>query len=1525
MPDKGALDEVKGVARGLYEKLIGVKPEPTDPGVAAVDTGGAAVARTEAAIARLSGGAAGLTGSDTAKAYERTVPPQVGQVRSASGRGSLAAAVGLASAGVRATAFLSGPEMVKAGDLLASAADRRLPLVVHLADRETGAVGGSRGALEIAAGTGAVVLLARTAQEAVDLTVAARRLSEDALLPVVVAMDGLETGASVQDVLLPTDGLLRVYLGSASDLVHPVTRAQELLFGRHRRRLPKWHDPSRPLTTGALHGPESAPLAAAGRRAYLEAEAPELLETALAELARRTGRSLAPVTAHRTDGAKIVLVAAGAAVGTAEAAADALRGEGLKVGVVGLRTLAPLPEKRLAELLRTPDAVAVFDRTVGALGGPGGASAAGADAAPLVTRVRALVGRIASDSDFRATGSRIVSVLYGLGGAPLRAADLVELGRTLGRDLVQDRSRKSSGEPLRSPVFLGVSFAGGAAFPKQEVLLDALRQSYPEATRLGLRGTSTVDLRPDGSTLVAVHRLAGSSGANLVGDAARLLHETVFAKSGERVATRPGLAWERWAASATDRLLFGPASGPAGALDDPGADAPVDVAVWASPDGAPTRALVDHLADGAAVVIPRRTQEPSSDLTDWWTDLPEAVRTALEAKGAHLYLLEVSESGPDDRRGGADALLLGALVGALRAEGRIEVKDRKLLDAVRSIVPDGTREEAIQRFQAGLERVRRLSAGDLSVRRRPAAEPDPVPAAVRRLATGGAGAAGGKGPLRGAPETVDSLPRFWDQVGVLYRRGEEARLTPDPYLATGAVPALAGSLRQVERGRTVLPAFEPALCTGCGSCWSACPDGAIAPVVLGAGQLLDQAMGRARRAGKSVDALRMAASKIAASVNQELASRVDTEAGGDAAELFAAAFETTLAKMPLPEERKASLTEAFAAVRDELEGLPVSRTAPFFGGPEAEAPGGAQSKTSGELFLLAIDPDACKGCGVCVAACEPEALRAVSDSAERTRAARGLWRRLEELPEPGLETVERARSHEDVGALAGAMLPRASREIVAAADGAEPGSGASLAVRQTLAAAAYHLAVSPEATFPARLAAIDALREELAGAIHDGLARALPDRDLDALAEGLGTLQRPDADLAELTSRVEHALDGDRVDVARLRRLVDVARRLADLRVRLGGSEGGGSETAKDRPAPLGLVLAGRAAAWGGAFPYTPFAVPVTVDSTGDAAGVARGLLEGGFAEAVEMARIERRARLELAARTPSEAAKAADEVKALATLTWRDLDASERSLCPPVLVVASEDELLADDPAGLADLLAGDLPVKVVLLADAPRPGHPVSAALWPDAPNWVHWVGHPNAVVVQTSVGAGDHLEAGTAAALGFDGPALVRVHAPEPARDGFAADATLERAREAVATRAFPLFVSRPGVDREGGSDGLPIVDLAGNPDSEAAGTDSSEHLRAWRLLQRWAGAGEAFAAAAAAGETSERAERERQEHQQEIAALRADYEQRLAEARATTQAEMARRVRNKLLALSARRAAASPGNGSEVRASVTEEGQ
>jgi len=594
-------------------------------------------------------------------------------------------------------------------------------------------------------------------------------------------------------------------------------------------------------------------------------------------------------------------------------------------------------------------------------------------------------------------------------------------------------------------------------------------------------------------------------------------------------------------------------------------------------------------------------------------------------------------------------------------------------------------------------------------------------------------------------------------------------------------------------------------------------------------------------------------------------------------------------------------------------------------------------------------------------------------------------------------------------------MPKASRETVAAADGADRGSGSSLAVRQALASAAYHLAVKPGAGRPERLAALDALREELASEIHDGLARALPDRDLDALAEGLNALQRPEADLAELTGRVERALEGERVDVARLRRLVDVARRLADLRLDVGGSPedaAGGKIT--PTPAPLGLVLAGRASSWAGAFPYTPFAVPVTVDSTGDAASIARGILEGSLRDAVEVARVARRARIEIEAKSPSQVARAAVEVSALDGLTWRDLDEAELAVCPPVLLIASEDELLGDDLGGVASLLADDLPVKVLLLSDGwlgsglgavgrSLESHPDGRSARPVGDAVLSWAGQSaafGALVAQSSVGARDHLERSLEAALAFDGPALLRIHAPEPVRHGYDPAATVERARGAVASRAFPLYVSRPG-DGDGAAD-LPVVDLAGNPEPEAGWVRASEggpitpahwaigearfadgfgapvdpatfrgetvplaelldlpaderegkvpvvedpaaesqlrslrpvtpalvdavraRLGAWRVLQRWAAADEAFAKAAGVAEQEERSRLAAEEHQREIAALRADYEQRLAEVRATTQAEMARRVREKLLALAVHKAAATAGNGSETSASEATE--
>ncbi|HLE83657.1 MAG TPA: hypothetical protein VJG13_04895, partial [Thermoanaerobaculia bacterium] len=351
------MPDLAKTARRLYRRLAGARPEAVHPGTPSAADGAAAVARAE----ELAGAvfAAGATG-----------------------RSRLASAMGLAAAGERAAVLLTGAELTEAVDLLATAADRRLPLVVHWV-----AGAGGHAPLHAATATGALVLVAADVQEAADLAWIARRAAEEALLPAVVAEDGAETWASVQDVLLPDAASAARILGGPGDPIHAPTRAQELLFGRHRRRAVRWHDPARPMASGTLFGAPSgtgaATLAAAGRRAYLDGEAAAALERAFEAFGGETGRRYQALTGLRIERAGLVLVAAGATAGTAAAVAERQGENCPRVGVVALRCLRPFPEARLAELLRWSPAVAVVERQDAPL----------AEDGPLAAAVRAALWR----------------------------------------------------------------------------------------------------------------------------------------------------------------------------------------------------------------------------------------------------------------------------------------------------------------------------------------------------------------------------------------------------------------------------------------------------------------------------------------------------------------------------------------------------------------------------------------------------------------------------------------------------------------------------------------------------------------------------------------------------------------------------------------------------------------------------------------------------------------------------------------------------------------------------------------------------------------------------------------------------------------------------------------------------------------------------------------------------------------------------------------------------------------------------
>jgi pyruvate-ferredoxin/flavodoxin oxidoreductase len=528
----------------------------------------------------------------------------------------------------------------------------------------------------------------------------------------------------------------------------------------------------------------------------------------------------------------------------------------------------------------------------------------------------------------------------------------------------------------------------------------------------------------------------------------------------------------------------------------------------------------------------------------------------------------------------------------------------------------------------------------------------------------------------------------------------------------------------------------------------------------------------------------------------------------------------------------------------------VSRPEPFW----TQAPAGKRAS-----LALAIDPDACTACGICVAACEPGALSIAPADAERTAAERALAAAVRELPAASPEAMERARAIDPAGPAAALFLSPAAADAMCAGDAAEPGSGARLALRLALAAAVGHAA----ARNAALLAAAGDLRRQLADAIRHGLLDAVPTDDLDALAQGMRALGGPDVDVARLIARLEDAVGSERVDRERLEAMVAAAKDAADLEH--------ACERAARQPAPPPAVLAAETLAWAATFPRNPFAGPVAFEPGPRAVRLAEGIAEGAVREAARRAGVLRRARAVL--KNPL---APAEPVPA-----WPELTGEERAAAEPVLLVV-------DDPAyarmSLAErdaLLASPRPLVILVLAERTA-----------DAGAVVPVLARKDLFVAQSTVGHPEHLTAALTAALAGGKPALIRVLAPGPSAIGIAPSETATHARAAVARRAFLLFVREPGR----------LPELHGNPDEASPGAEPADLVR-WETLRELAGL---------AGPGVERAFERGRDRERDAA--RGEWEGRVTAADQRARQELERTLTERLMRLAAGDLAATPVAGS-----------
>jgi pyruvate-ferredoxin/flavodoxin oxidoreductase len=1291
---------------------------------------------------------------------------------SAGARSVLAALSGLALTGRRSAGFISTGNLSQIKDQLSEAVQRRLPLVLH-ASVDTTATGNHVAYHDLAA-TGAVLLFPRNGQDAIDLTLAARRIAERALTPVLVVMDGPETSRTVRQLRLPDLELLQSVIGDADDEITSPTPAQVLLFGEHRRRVPRWFDLDRPAAIGVpLYGSD-ANAAAAGRRAFFTDHLTSVVEDALATLAGLTGRPLAQLSRYQAEGAPHLLVAQGVAIETAEAVAAHLQtNEGMRIGVLGVTSLRPFPIEQLRSALANATVVTVLDRTAGMNG----------VVPPLAREIEAAIGGIKP---------KLISAVFGeIDPAAISAAC---------RNMLQ-------GDHAHSVVRLGVAARRGSQFPKREALLQRVRRDYPDLEQMVLPSTEALDLEPENSRTCAIYLRSAGCPENRLEKATRLSTESNTGEvSGCATEAGPGL-WCLRVTTAASPALF------------PGGTAPVDVtALEGLESSLAVNPMVGTAVKGAVIVASRL---PAADL---WAGMLPLWRKEIRKRDLRLFCMA-----------GDDQDVLTAAVSLLKGDTDTDILDEILW---RELTDPGE----------------------------PAAEPS-LPLAVSRL--------------EGTGTSYTNVARFWGEFAQPRQGGEDVTSVPDPYLALGAMPPSTSTFTDMTPRRDRAPQIDASKCSGCGICWTSCPDSSIGAVALSSESLLNTAADRADVA--SAEPPSEDAGKLRR-VHRQLGARLDgmlakTEGNGFAPGMLREAFEWLTQQMKIGDEELPGFTSAFDATFEQLCSLPLSVTDAFFREAHRE------KKGSGELLLLAVNPQACQACGICAAVCPEDAIMTAPQTPASVESMRESWHRWEGLPDTSGASIARISTHPEVGPLAAVLMSRHCLLSVSGGDGAEPGSGERLATRQVAAVIEYQM----QRRQLGRLEMIDDLVGTLRDAIRNKMSEAVTVGELGHLDEALEQNTGRHTKLGDVLDRLEGLGERNDVDAGAVRRMVQVARALEQTRWQIAE---GAQRVGRAR---YGVVVAGDSAAqWAACFPRNPFGVPVTVDLAGHGADVAIGVIEGVVSGHIAEMRLARHAALLLAARSDLPATE-----RDLQTLTWCDLSSEEKALCPPVIVLGGPDGLGGAELSSLSRLLGNDLPVKVVLLADCSLPlaeADPVLLAL-----------AHRHSFVLSASIAHPGHLFAGISAALTFTGPALITIHAPSPGRHGFAPDATIERARLAVNARVHPLLQYDPALEGVFGR----RITLAGNPELDqpftaadwAAGESRFEAVsndacqERWATLQEMSGVVTPFTAA-----VREQLEKElKQDHQSELSALTAEYEAKYAELKSNITATQATRLRERLMQL------------------------
>jgi len=332
---------------------------------------------------------------------------------------AITACLAASAAGARTFTASASAGLALMHEMLFVTSGCRAPVVMAIANRAYSAplnIHGDHSDTMAQRDSSWIQIYVENAQEVYDSIIQAFKIAEnpEVLLPVIVGLDGFTLSHSLENVQALPDDIVKKLVGK---------RQLPLVTTHEGKSVPFRLDPQKPMSIGPVAFPNYY---FEFKRQQEEAmkNALKIIQQVNEEYAQLTGRSYGNglLDAYCLEDAEIAIVCLGSTAGTVKTVVDELREEGIKAGLLRIRTFRPLPVEGIVRALGKVKAVAIMDKSM-SFGGNGG---------PVFHEVR----HVLYDSS---SHPYVTNYIYGLGGKDINPSQIRKIYEDLQKIIQTER------------------------------------------------------------------------------------------------------------------------------------------------------------------------------------------------------------------------------------------------------------------------------------------------------------------------------------------------------------------------------------------------------------------------------------------------------------------------------------------------------------------------------------------------------------------------------------------------------------------------------------------------------------------------------------------------------------------------------------------------------------------------------------------------------------------------------------------------------------------------------------------------------------------------------------------------------------------------------------------------------------------------------------------------------------------------------------------------------------------------------